>query len=250
MYNQTPSPRSMVSEDDGDFNTVFPPCAPVHLGCHSRRDVYVKRWSWLYVTLTVLSLYSTGLSGLWFVVSIFQPRYGRTISTGNGWQISPATATLLSTLIAKTIELSFVTVFVAVLGQVLTRRAFSKFSRGVTLAEMTMRNWVIQPGSLITHWEGIPIAAPTFLGALTLTSALCSLLYTTASDAMVSPKLSHQDWAVSNLKGLVHASYANPNYVKASCQTPLTGIDVNSSGESCLNVLYSGQSYHSLVAFM
>lgn len=111
--------------------------------CYSRKDVYVKRWSWLYATLIVLSLYSTVFSGIWLVTSIVQPRYGRGISTGHGWQVTPSTATLLATLGAKTIELSFVTVFVAVLGQILTRRAFSRLSRGVTLAEMTMRNWVI-----------------------------------------------------------------------------------------------------------
>lgn len=95
------------------------------------------------MTLIILSVYSTAFSGVWLVVSIIQPQYGRGISTGNGWQVTPSTATLLATLAAKTIELSFVTVFVAVLGQVLTRRAFSRLSRGVTLAEMTMRNWVI-----------------------------------------------------------------------------------------------------------
>ena len=95
------------------------------------------------MTLCILSIYSTGLSGVWFIVSIYQPEYGRGVSTGRGWELMPSTATLVATLLAKTIELSFVTVFVAVLGQVLTRRAFSKLSRGVTLAEMTMRNWVI-----------------------------------------------------------------------------------------------------------
>ncbi|KAI1123718.1 hypothetical protein F5Y10DRAFT_285768 [Nemania abortiva] len=250
MYNPNPSPRSMVSEDDGEVNNVFPRCSQVHLGCHSRRDVYIKRWSWLYVTLIILSIYSTGLSGLWLVVSIYQPQYGRGISTGNGWQLSPSTATLLATLAARTIELSFVTVFVAVLGQVLTRRAFSRFSRGVTLAEMTMRNWVIQPGSLLTHWEGLPHAATTLLGALTLIATICSLFYTTASDAMVSPKLIHQDWAMRDLRGLVKASYANPQYVEGNCQTPLTSIDTNHSAESCVNVLFSGQSYHSLGAFL
>lgn len=117
--------------------------AKSQLECYSRRDVHIKRWSWLYVTLICTSIYSTGLSGLWLIVSIYQPQYGRGISTGRGWQIKPSTATLLAALVAKTIELTFVTIFVAVLGQVLTRRAFSRSSQGVTLAEMTMRNWVI-----------------------------------------------------------------------------------------------------------
>ena len=58
----------------------------------------------------------------------------------------------MSAFFAKTIELSFATVFVSFLGQVLSRRAFMKNQgRGVTLAEFDMRSWVMQPGTLITH---------------------------------------------------------------------------------------------------
>ncbi|KAI0455950.1 hypothetical protein F5B21DRAFT_513748 [Xylaria acuta] len=256
IYNPGPSPSIMISEDEGEADTLSPRYTKSHLNCHSRGDVYIKRWGWLYITLILLSIYSTAFSGIWLVVSIIQPQYGRSVSTGIGWQIMPSTATLLTTLAAKTIELSFVTVFVAVLGQVLTRRAFSKLSPGVTLAEMTMRNWVIQPGSLITHWENIPSASTTFLGALTLTATICSLFYTTASDAMVSPKLARQGWVMRDLKGLVKTSYGNPYYVSNACQTPLRqfrdskDMDNNTYPTACLEVLFSGQSYQSLVSFM
>ncbi|KAI0528214.1 hypothetical protein F5B22DRAFT_641186 [Xylaria bambusicola] len=250
MYNPTPSPTAIVSEDEGDTNHPLSQCAISQLKCYSRKDVYVKRWSWLYATLVVLSIYSTVFSGIWLVVSIVQPRYGRGISTGNGWQVTPSTATLLATLGAKTIELSFVTVFVAVLGQVLTRRAFSRLSRGVTLAEMTMRNWVIQPGSLLTHWDGIPYAATTFLGALTLTATFCALFYTTASDAMVSPKLSRPGWEIRTLQGLVKSPYSNPYYIRDTCETPLRDLDPKRAPFGCLDVLFSGQSYHSLTAYL
>ncbi|KAI3325922.1 hypothetical protein HD806DRAFT_488657 [Xylariaceae sp. AK1471] len=250
IYDPEPSPISMGSEDDGDANNYSSRYAEPQLDCYSRRDVHIKRWSWLYVTLILSSIYSTGFSGLWLVVSIYQPQYGRGISTGSGWQITPSTATLLATLAAKTIELTFVTVFVAVLGQVLTRRAFSRSSKGVTLAEMTMRNWVIQPGSLLTHWEGLPYAGTTVLGALTLTATICALFYTTASDAMVSPKLKRQGWMVRDMQGLVKVSYANPYYVSDNCQTPLFDADPDHAKTACLDVLFSGQSYHSLIAFM
>ncbi|KAL7623090.1 hypothetical protein AAE478_006769 [Parahypoxylon ruwenzoriense] len=221
------------------------------LDCHSRRDVYIKRRSWTYIVLMALSIYSTVLSALWFVVSIYQPRYGRGISSSEGWKMAPSTATLLCTLFAKTIELSFVTVFVALLGQVLTRRAFVRKSKGVTLAEMTMRNWVIQPGSLLTYWEGIPNAAPTLLGLLTLIATICSMFYTTASDAMVSPKLKFGDWESREIAGLVKASYANPYYVQKACSTPIDqNLDMVNAAPSCLDVQYSGQSYHNLLTFM
>ncbi|KAI1303487.1 hypothetical protein F5Y03DRAFT_186901 [Xylaria venustula] len=244
MYNPTPSPTTMVSEDQGDAGNSSPRHANSYLECHSRQDVYIQRWSWLYATLIFLSLYSTVFSGIWLGASIFQPRYGRSISTGDGWQISPSTAALLAALGAKTIELSFVTVFVAVLGQVLTRRAFSRLSRGVTLAEMTMRNWVIQPGSLLTHWNGVSYAATTFLGALALTATICALFYTTASDAMVTPKISRHPWEMRDLQGFVKVSYANPEYVNVTCQNPLD------QPLACLDVLYSGQSYTSLRTFL
>ncbi|KAI0965450.1 hypothetical protein F4678DRAFT_332949 [Xylaria arbuscula] len=250
MYNPTPSLTTMVTEDPGDAENSTPGYAKSHLECHSRQDVYIQRWSWLYATLIFLSLYSTVLSGIWLGASIFQPRYGRSISTGDGWQISPSTAALLAALGAKTIELSFVTVFVAVLGQVLTRRAFSRLSRGVTLAEMTMRNWVIQPGSLLTHWNGVSYAATTFLGALALTATICALFYTTASDAMVTPKISRHAWEMRDLQGLVKVSYANPQYVESSCQNPLDDIDPGDAPLACLDILYSGQSYTSLITFL
>ncbi|KAI1820589.1 hypothetical protein F4861DRAFT_542787 [Xylaria intraflava] len=251
MYNSEPSPISVIDENESHAdNRSSLYSKPQFFDCYSRHDVYVKRWSWIYVTLLLLSIYSTVLSGIWLAVSIVQPRYGRSVSTGRGWQLTPSTATLLATLAAKTIELSFVTVFVAVLGQVLTRRAFSRLSRGITLAEMTMRNWVIQPGSLLIHWEGIPYAAPTVLGVLTLTATVSALFYTTASDAMVSPKLMWQGWSMDNMQGLVKASYSNPFYISASCQTPLDSFDMQNGPEACLDVLFSGQSYHSLIAYM
>jgi hypothetical protein len=98
--------------------------------------------------------------------------------------MTASTANVLTQLFAKLIELSFVTTFVTFLGQVLSRRAFSRDSRGITLAEMTMRNWIMQPGSMITHYESVRFAALTFLGAVSLTVALLAMLYSTAASAM------------------------------------------------------------------
>ncbi|KAI1389665.1 uncharacterized protein F4822DRAFT_399193 [Hypoxylon trugodes] len=242
---------SPEDEDDISIDELAARYERPPLDCHAKRDVYIKRWSWTFVVLAFLSIYSTLLSGLWFVVSIYQPRYGRGISSSDGWKMAPSTATLLCTLIAKTIELSFVTVFVAFLGQVLTRRAFVKKAKGVTLAEMTMRNWVIQPGSLLTYWEGIPSAASTVLGVLTLIATICALLYTTASESMVSPKLKFGGWEFKELDGLVKASYANPFYAQKACSTPIDQtMDPKNAAPSCLDVQYSGQSYHNLLTFM
>jgi hypothetical protein len=109
--------------------------------CSSRKDIHMSRLSWLSIIILVLSLYSTVMSGLWFTVALVQPRWGRGISTSAG--ILPSTATTITALLAKTIEMSFITVFISFVGQVLTRRSFIRKSRGVTLAEITMRNWVV-----------------------------------------------------------------------------------------------------------
>lgn len=118
-------------------------------GCTTRRDIHEARKSWLSVTILILSIYSTAMSGLWFVTALVQPRWGRKISSTG--RLTPSTASLLSALFAKTIELSFVTVFVGFLGQVLSRRSFVKSSKGVSIAEMSMRTWIIQPGKSLHH---------------------------------------------------------------------------------------------------
>lgn len=149
--------------------------------CPTQGKVLQRRLSWLSVSILALALYSTIVSGMYLVVAFVKPRFGRGIGdTG----IAPSTASLLSALLAKTIELSFVTVFVAFLGQVLSRRAISNSSSGITIADMSMRAWIMQPGTLITHWETVKYAAFTILGVIALIATFVAMLYTTAADAL------------------------------------------------------------------
>lgn len=140
------------------------------------------RADWLSITILMLAIYSTVFSGVWLGVALIRPRWGRHITTTG--KIPPATASLLCAAFAKSIELSFVTVFVAFLGQVLSRRAYTNKSKGITIAEMSMRAWVMQPGTMITHWQTVRYAAFSFLGVISLFAALMAMLYTTASDAL------------------------------------------------------------------
>lgn len=188
----------------------------------------------------MLSIYSTIFSGIWLAVSIAQPRYGRFIHSGG--KFSPTTASTVFALLAKTIELSFVTVFVTFLGQVLTRRSLVKASRGVTIAELNMRTWVIQPGFILTHWQHVQHAIVSFLGVITLTAAVVAMFYTTASDSIVAPHLKYGKTQEMILKGLVKTSYANPEYIADSCQTPVTDeIDPDYAGSTCLSIEHAGQ---------
>ncbi|ROV98160.1 hypothetical protein VPNG_08597 [Cytospora leucostoma] len=211
-------------------------------------DVHIKRRSWLHIWLLVMAVYSTLLSGLWLGVAIAQPRWGHTIS--NDGSMSLSTASVLTAIFSKTIEMSFVTVFVAFIGQVLTRRAIGTHE-GMTMAEMTMRTWITQPGSLFANGYTLRYTGHTLLGILTLIATLVAMLYTTASDSMIRPKLRFTGWESRNLKAYVRSAYANPAYVENSCATPVSyQMDPLAAGESCLAVKYSGDSYHNLLSFM
>ncbi|KAK8089448.1 hypothetical protein PG997_004409 [Apiospora hydei] len=229
------------------------PHSQAPLDCHSKQDVHVRRRSWFYGQLVFFSILSTLLSCLWFSVAIGKPKYGYSISSsGTGKSLmKPATASLLAAVGAKLTELTFVTVFVGCVGQVLTRRAFAENSKGMTISEMNLRNWAIQPGTLVSHYETIPYAWKTLLGFLTLLATVASMLYTTASDAMVAPKLRLGPWEDQTLEGLVKTSYANPEYIKSTCTTPISeDLDELNAGVSCVEVEYSGQSYRNLLSFM
>ncbi len=140
------------------------------------------RKSWLSGSILFLSFYLTIFSGLWLGVAWTKPHYGQRITTNGSLPYS--TASLLCAAFAKTIELSYVAVFVTFLGQVLSRRALVHKSKGITIAEMSMRLWITQPGTMFTHWETLRYAAFTFLGGLSLLAALMAMFYTTASDTL------------------------------------------------------------------
>ncbi|KAF4458736.1 mcm2 3 5 family [Fusarium albosuccineum] len=167
------------------------------------------------VILLILAFYSTVMSGLWLAVAILQPRWGFSISTTRG--LSPSNATTLAALISKTIELVSAAVFVACLGQILTRRAVARKTTGVTLAEITIRNWVIQPGTILTHFGTLLIAGQTLLGVLSLIALMATMLYTTASEALVSPKLKYGAWEDRELTVPVHSYYASFFYAGRRC---------------------------------
>ena len=152
------------------------------MSCPSRRSVTQRRTSWLSLSILFLAFYSTAFSGIYLVVAFVEPRFGRKIGHDGG--MSPSTASILSAFFAKTIELSFVTVFVAFLGQVLSRRSLSKKSTGISIADMSMRSWIMQPGTMITHWENIKYSGLTFLGVISLTAAFMGMLYTTAAETL------------------------------------------------------------------
>ncbi|KAL8648514.1 MAG: hypothetical protein Q9226_005957 [Calogaya cf. arnoldii] len=222
---------------------------PQESWCKTKRQLHHGKGNWLAISVLVLSVYSTLLSGLWLATAIIKPRFNHRIT--NTSSLRPATASLLSAAIAKSIELSFVTVFVTFLGQVLSRRALVKKSRGITIAEMSFRSWIMQPGTLITHWETVRYAALTFLGLISLLCAVTAMFYTTASDALVAPKLRMGRWEQRDLYGKVASDFASNPYIQTQCKTPISvQIDPTSSGSTCIAIQHNGQAYHNYMQYL
>ncbi|KAF2629543.1 hypothetical protein BU25DRAFT_336748 [Macroventuria anomochaeta] len=211
--------------------------------CQTRRDFYHSRFSWLNGTLIFICLLSTVLSGIFLGLALRAPRYGRYISTSDGATMRPATAILWTSITAKIIELSFVTGFVAFLGQVLSRRAFSRVGGGVTLSELSMWRWVVQPGTLITHWETAKYAGLSFLGMLSLLSAVLATLYAPAATALVQPMLKNGYKETRLLAGSVKSDFANILHIQEMCQTPIT-TDKEYGGTTCTQIEHAGQGFY------
>jgi len=241
---------------------------PTHQ-CPTERPFYQSRFTWVSITIVIICLFSTVFSGIFLGLALKSPRYGRSISSQGSFK--PADAILLTSVMAKLIELSFVTSFVAFLGQVLSRRAFMKDQgRGVTLSELSMWRWVVQPGTLITHWETAKYAGLSVLGLLSLLSAVLATLYTPAATALgkcfisipttvaladllaVQPMLKDGGkYGEVVLAGRVKTGFANVNYVKSICETPISvDMDKNNSGNTCLQIEHAGQGYHNYQRYL
>ncbi|KAF2866210.1 hypothetical protein BDV95DRAFT_215611 [Massariosphaeria phaeospora] len=216
--------------------------------CPTSKDFFQSRFSWVSVTIIIICLFSTVFSGIFLVLALKKPMYGRRITTRGG--LKPGDAIVLTAVMAKLIELSFVTSFVAFLGQVLSRRAFMKeHGRGVTLSELSMWRWVVQPGTLITHWETAKYAGISVLGILSLLSAILATLYTPAATALVQPILKYSDWEGRTMVGQVKTQFANINYLKETCATPIRS-DKAERGSTCLQISHAAQGYHNYRTYL
>lgn len=145
--------------------------------CQSTTGVKRRRFSsWVPIMILFLAAFSSVFSGIFLGIALKEASLP---SRGGG--LNPSTAAFLTTVFGKLIELSFVTVVVAFVGQALARRAFKlENARGVTLAEMSMRTWIMQPGTLLTNWESVRYAAISMLGMVSLLATVAAVLYTSA----------------------------------------------------------------------
>lgn len=252
-YQNTPSGNSHVYVESPDSQMLRDNLNGTGgFDCPTHKDILDSKLSWLSISIVILAIYSTVFSGIYLGVAMWKPNWRQRV--GYPGHISFSTASLLSALFAKTIELSFVTVFVTFLGQVLSRRAFRKSTTvgGVSIAEMTMRTWVMQPGTLITHWEAVRYSAMSVLGVITLIAAFAAVFYTTAAEALVAPKLKETAMHHTVLEGHVAASFANSVYLENNCQTPIarTSVDPDTEGTTCLQIEHAGQGWHNFKSYI
>ncbi|RII17494.1 hypothetical protein CUC08_Gglean002334 [Alternaria sp. MG1] len=217
--------------------------------CPTRRDIRSSRFTWLNVTMIFICSVSTALSAVFVVLASKGQRYGDYIGNNPDATLSISAAILWTSVVAKTIELTFVTGFVAFLGQVLSRRALAETnSQGVTLSELTIWRWVIQPGTLIAQPEIAKYTGMSTLGILTLLSTVLSTLYVTAATALVQPISQQSDWRVRSMCGWVQTDFANINYIGKLCPTP--NLDKDEGASTCMQIDSAGKSYYNLAQYI
>ena len=233
------SATTSIREQYDDFN------APHR--CSSAKHFKRPMNNWLAIMIVVLSLFSTFFSGAFLIIALRGPRYDM---IGKEGTLTISSAAFLTSFFAKMIELSFVTVVVAFIGQSLSRRAFNKreTQTGVTLAEISMRSWITQPGTMFTHWQSVRYAVTTWLGAIALIAAIMALLYTSAATALVQPQLKFSGWERRGLQGPVMASFANSPYLEKICKTPITYLldagDDETTQQTCISNEHAAQAFH------
>ena len=104
---------------------------------------------------------------------------------------------------------------------------------------------------MISHWESVRYAGKTVLGVAALLVALMAMVYTTASNAIVTPVLQYGKPHHRVIYGKVSASFANSQYIMDQCKTPITpSMDPDSSGGTCISIEHPGQAYHNYMQYL
>lgn len=109
---------------------------------------------------------------------------------------------------------------------------------------------------MITHYETVKFAALSILGVLSLIVALLAMLYSTAAVALVAPQLKFGSWEPRLMHGVVKTNFANVDYLKRTCQTPIQksawmeGYSEGEVGQNCLELDHVSQGFHNYNRYM
>ena len=139
------------------------------------------RW---YSVLPIFAagIYSTLISGAWLGIAIAKPPWPFVSYTEGIW--SANNTSTITTAISRTVELSFVTFYLTMLGQYLTRKASNNLSSGISLADLQLKVLMVLPGTLFTQWRSYGHALRSVIGVTSLIACICAMVYTTAGDAL------------------------------------------------------------------
>ncbi|KAI1561785.1 hypothetical protein A1F96_07162, partial [Pyrenophora tritici-repentis] len=140
-------------------------------------------------------------------------------------------------------------VSLAFIGQVLSRRAVQQ--KGISLASVSMRTWILQPGSLLSQFNTFRFAGLSVLGILSFVIAILSLLYTTAAGALVQPQLRLPPWEHTVLAGEVAGDFSSTLKADQTCLTEWPDVgDTQWGGSTCLAVKWSSLCGRNFVRYM
>lgn len=104
---------------------------------------------------------------------------------------------------------------------------------------------------MISHWESVRYAGKTVLGVAALLATLMAILYTTASDALVTPNLQFGKPHHRLIYGKVSTSFANSKYIMGQCKTPISPLmDPSYSASTCISIEHPGQAYHNYMQYL
>ena len=210
-------------------------------------DISFAKTNWRSFGNLLLSIYATAFSAVFLAVAIWQPRYGKWISPTA--RLTPSTADLLVNIFAKSIEVASAGVYINFLGQLLTKRSLR--SRGISLADIAVREWLIQPGFIVWEWRNIKYAGTTILGSTSLLAAIAIYSFTVAANSLVTPHMVMGEWESAQFSGQFRQNFGNVIVLKKDCWAPLdTRLDGQNIGESCINVLASGLANQDFNNFM
>ncbi|CAG8959736.1 hypothetical protein HYFRA_00001642 [Hymenoscyphus fraxineus] len=210
-------------------------------------DIYYGKADWRSIGNLLLAVYATVLSGISLAIAVWQPQYGKWISP-NGL-IIPSTADLLFSIIAKSIEIASVGLYMTFLGQCLTKRCLR--SRGIGLPDIAVREWLLQPGFVIWSLENLKYASTTLLGFNSFLTAIAVFFFTVASNSLVSPHITLGNWESTQFYGEARQNFGNSVIIKEECWAPINArFDQKDVGESCMNVLASGLALQDLNNYM
>lgn len=86
--------------------------------CPSKKLFFQPGIHCFAVWITVLAFFSTTFSGIYMIIALQAPRWNKIIDSRG--KITPDAASVTVQLLAKLIELSFVTVCIIVIGQIIS----------------------------------------------------------------------------------------------------------------------------------